>query len=181
VSWHVDPIDGTANFVYDLPAWCTSIGIIDDDGPVVGAVYLPVTDELFSAARGRGATLGSTPIRCSEATDLRRALVATGFSYLADRRMVQAARLARLIGDIRDVRRNGSAAIDLCSVACGRVDAYYEEHLNSWDLAAGVLIADEAGATTSDFSGGPAGTAETVAAAPGVHAALLDAIAAASD
>lgn len=176
-AWHVDPIDGTANFVYDLPNWCTSVAVVDDDGSVAGAVYLPVTDELFSASRGGGATLNGDPVRCSMATDLGQALVATGFSYSAQRRRRQGRRLAELIDQVRDVRRLGSAATDLCLVACGRVDAYFEEHLNSWDLAAGVLIAAEAGAITSDFSGGSAGPAETVAAAPGVHRALLDAIA----
>jgi myo-inositol-1(or 4)-monophosphatase len=178
LEWHVDPIDGTANFVYDLPTWCTSIGVVDGDGPVVGAVYVPVTDELFSAARGSGATRNGVPIRCSHAGSLAQALVGTGFSYSAERRRPQAARLAALLPVVRDVRRFGSAAIDLCLVACGRLDAYYEEHLNSWDLTAGVLIAAEAGATTSDFGGRPASTTATVAAGPGVHAALLAAIAA---
>jgi fructose-1,6-bisphosphatase/inositol monophosphatase family enzyme len=178
LEWHVDPIDGTANFVYDLPAWCTSVAVVDGAGPLAGAVYVPVTDELFSAARGLGATRNGEPIRCSTADSLAGAMVATGFSYLADRRAHQATRLALLLPLVRDVRRLGSAAIDLCLVACGRVDAYFEEHLNSWDLAAGVLIAAEAGAVTSDLAGAAAGPASTVAAAPGVHRALLDAIAA---
>lgn len=178
LEWHVDPIDGTANFVYDLPAWCTSVAVVDADGPLAGAVYVPVTDELFSAHRGGGASRNGAPIRCSTVGGLAHAMVATGFSYVATRREHQAARLALLIPRIRDVRRLGSAAIDLCLVACGRVDAYYEEYLNSWDLAAGVLIAAEAGAVTSDLTGGLAGPGSTVAAAPGVHRALLDAIAA---
>lgn len=177
-EWHIDPIDGTANFVYDLPSWCTSIGIVDGEGPLAGAVYAPVTGELFSAARGRGATLNGVAISCSAVSDLERALVGTGFGYSASRRAVQADRLARLLPSVRDVRRLGSAAIDLCLVACGRLDAYYEEHLNSWDIAAAVLIAAEAGATTSDFAGGPPRPAETVAAAPGVHRQLLELLAA---
>ena len=176
LEWHVDPIDGTVNFVYDLPAWCTSVAVTDADGPLAGAVFVPPTGELFSAARGAGATLDGTPITCSDADDLATALVATGFSYDPRRRGQQAMRVARLIADVRDVRRFGSAALDLCSVACGRIDAYYEEHLNSWDIAAGVLIAAEAGAATSDFGGGAAGPAETVAASPGVHRALIAAI-----
>lgn len=176
-QWHVDPIDGTVNFVYDLPNWCTSIAVVDADGSIAGAVYVPVTDELFSAARGRGATLNGSPITCSTASDLEQALVATGFSYSADRRARQADRLARLLPRVRDVRRLGSAAIDLCLVACGRVDAYFEEHLNSWDIAAAVLIAAEAGATASDFAGGPPRPAATVAAAPGIHGQLLDLLA----
>lgn len=176
LEWHVDPIDGTVNYVYDLPAWCTSVAVVDADGPLAGAVFAPVAGELFSAARGAGATLDGAPISCSTADDLSTALVATGFSYLAERRTAQAARIARIITEVRDVRRFGSAALDLCTVAAGRVDAYYEEHLNSWDLAAGILVAAEAGATTSDFHGGAAGPDATVAAAPGIHQALLAAL-----
>ena len=177
LAWHVDPIDGTANFVYDLPSWCTSVAVVDDDGSLAGAVYVPVTEELFSAARGHGATRNGHAIRCSSATVLAEALVGTGFSYAAERRAAQARRLVELLPAVRDIRRLGSAALDLCLVACGRLDAYFEEHLNSWDLAAGVLIAAEAGARTSDFDHGRAGTTATVAAAPGVHAALLELIA----
>lgn len=177
LEWHIDPIDGTANFVYGLGAWCTSVAVLDVQGPLVGAVYAPVTDELYSAARDAGATLNGAAIHCSPATDLGHSLLGTGFSYSADRRARQAARLAQLIGDVRDVRRFGSAALDLCFVASGRLDAYFEEFLNSWDLAAGILIAGEAGATTSNLAGGVAGTDSTVAAAPGIHQALLEAIA----
>ncbi|HYN33543.1 MAG TPA: inositol monophosphatase family protein [Ilumatobacteraceae bacterium] len=173
LEWHIDPIDGTANFVYDLPSWCTSVAVVDSDGPLAGAVYIPLTNELFSAARGRGATLDGVSIACSSATELSRALVATGFSYTAEQRAGQARRLAFLLPDVRDVRRLGSAAIDLCFVACGRLDAYFEEYLNSWDFAAGVLIAQEAGAITSDLMGGRAGSVATVAAAPGIHRDLV--------
>jgi myo-inositol-1(or 4)-monophosphatase len=174
LEWHIDPIDGTVNFVYDLPAWCTSVAVVDRHGPLAGAVYVPVTDELFSAARGGGATRNGEPIRCSTATDLTMALIGTGFNYSPGTRARQAERLALLLPRVRDVRRYGSAALDLCMAACGRLDAYFEEHLNSWDLAAGVLIAAEAGATTSNFAGGPADTDAVVAAAPGLHRSLLD-------
>jgi len=176
LEWHIDPIDGTANFVYDLPSWCTSVAVVDADGPLAGAVYIPVTDELFSAARGLGATLDHAAISCSAVSELSQALLGTGFSYSAERRAGQARRLDRLLPAVRDVRRLGSAAIDLCFVACGRLDAYFEEYLNSWDLAAGVLIAQEAGATTSDLHGGPAGSVATVAAAPRIHQALVTTI-----
>jgi myo-inositol-1(or 4)-monophosphatase len=176
LAWHIDPIDGTANFVYDLPAWCTSVAVVDEHGPLVGAVFAPVTQELFSAARGAGATLNGTPIRCSNASDLTMALIATGFNYSPATRRRQAERLASLLPRVRDVRRFGSAALDLCFVAAGRFDAYFEEHLNSWDLAAGVLIASEAGATTSNLVGGSADTTAVVAAAPLVHRALVDLI-----
>jgi myo-inositol-1(or 4)-monophosphatase len=174
LEWHIDPIDGTVNFVYDLPAWCTSVAVVDQHGPLAGAVYVPVTDELFSAARGEGATRNGEPIHCSRATDLSMALIGTGFNYSPSTRELQAARVARLLPHVRDMRRYGSAALDLCMAACGRLDAYFEEHLNSWDLAAGVLIAAEAGATTSNFAGGPADTDAVVVAAPGLHHALLD-------
>ena len=174
LEWHIDPIDGTVNFVYDLPAWCTSVAVVDRHGSLAGAVYVPVTDELFSAARGAGATRNGEPIHCSAATDLTMALIGTGFNYAPSTREHQAVRLALLLPRVRDVRRYGSAALDLCMAACGRLDAYFEEHLNSWDLAAGVLIAAEAGATTSNFTGGPADTDAVVAAAPGLHRALLD-------
>ena len=107
---------------------------------------------------------------------LDEALIATGFAYRAERRRHQAERLVGMIDRVRDVRRGGSAALDLCLVACGRLDGYYEEYLNSWDLAAGVLIAQEAGATTSDLDGGPATSVATVAAAPGIHRALVELI-----
>ncbi len=174
LEWHIDPIDGTVNFVYDLPAWCTSVAVVDRYGPLAGAVYVPVTDELFSAARGAGATRNGEPIHCSSSADLPMALIGTGFNYSPSTRERQAERLARLLPHVRDMRRYGSAALDLCMVACGRLDAYFEEHLNSWDLAAGVLIAAEAGATTSNFAGGPADTDAVVAAAPDLHRALVE-------
>jgi myo-inositol-1(or 4)-monophosphatase len=184
VAWHIDPIDGTANFLYDLPAWCTSVAAVVADGPITnalaGAVYLPVTDEMFAAHRRGGATLNGTLVRASGADDIAIALVGTGFSYLTDRRVVQADRISVLLPQVRDIRRYGSAAIDLAFVACGRLDAYFEEHLNSWDMAAGLLIAAEAGAIVSDYDGDLPDERSAIAAAPGVHAALLAAISDAS-
>lgn len=173
-TWLLDPIDGTTNFVYDLPSWCTSVAVATDEGTVAGAVYVPVTDELYAARHGAGATLDGRTIRCSERAEVHLALVATGFGYRAEIRQAQASRVAALIGEIRDVRRLGSAAIDLCHVASGRVDAYYEEHLNAWDAAAGVLIAAEAGAVATDLRGGPARPEELLVAAPALHADLLE-------
>jgi myo-inositol-1(or 4)-monophosphatase len=173
VRWLVDPIDGTTNFLYGLPGYAVSIAAADDDGPLVGAVYVPATDELFSAGRGQGATLNGARIGCSSTTDLGQALVATGFSYLADRRRSQAQRVASMIGDVRDIRRLGAASVDLCHAAAGRVDAYFEEHLGPWDLAAGELVAREAGCRTGDFSGGPVRPAEVLVAPP----ALFDQLA----
>ncbi|NND74394.1 MAG: inositol monophosphatase [Ilumatobacter sp.] len=180
IAWHIDPIDGTANFLYDQPAWCTSIAAVDEHGSLAGAVYAPVADELFSAARGDGATLNGERVTVSSVDRLETALVGTGFSYLPERRSLQAERLRLLLPAVRDIRRLGSAALDLCYVACGRLDAYFEEHLNSWDLAAGVLIATEAGAVASDLEGDAVTGGAVLASSPGVHDLLLDAIRVAS-
>ena len=180
ISWYVDPIDGTTNFVYGLPLWSTSIAAADADGMVVGVVYAPVIGELFAATRGGGATLGGRPIHCSDRSDLGLALVGTGFAYAAARRQEQAAILAELIGSVRDVRRLGSAALDLCYVAAGRYDAYFETGLNSWDSAAGELIAREAGCRSGDHHGGPAQPAELLVATPAIFAELQTRLAAAT-
>lgn len=172
-AWHVDPIDGTTNYVYDHQAWSCSVAVAHGDEMIAGAVAVPPVDELFSAHLGGGATLNGVAVRASDRSDVSLALVGTGFAYDAHVRRTQAAIVARLIGEVRDVRRLGSAAYDLCMVACGRLDVYYERHLNSWDAAAGELIAREAGAITSDTSGARARPDDTVAAAPGVHDAFL--------
>ena len=151
----------------------TSVAAADGDGMIAGAVYAPVLGELFAAGRGRGATLGGQPITCSDRTDVGLALVATGFSYQADRRRRQAATVAHLIGSVRDIRRLGSAALDLCYVAAGRYDAYYESGLNSWDAAAGELIATEAGCRSGDFRGGPPVPAELLVTTPGIFDAMV--------
>ena len=172
-AWHVDPIDGTTNYVYDHQAWSCSVAVAHGDEMIAGAVAVPAVDELFSAQLDGGATLNGSPIRASDRDDAALALVGTGFAYDAEVRRAQAEVVANLIGDVRDIRRLGSAAYDLCMVACGRLDVYYERHLNSWDAAAGELIAREAGAVTSDSDGGAARPDDTVAAAPRVHAAFL--------
>lgn len=177
ISWFVDPIDGTTNFVYDLPLWSTSIAAGDADGMLAGAVYVPVLGELFAASRGGGATLGGEPISCSDRDDLALALVATGFSYDAGRRREQATIVRDLISRVRDVRRLGSAAIDLCYVAAGRYDAYYETGLNAWDAAAGELIAREAGCRSGDHRGGPPSPGELVVATPAIFDELQDLLA----
>jgi myo-inositol-1(or 4)-monophosphatase len=172
-AWYIDPIDGTTNFVYDLPSWCCSVGVAHHDRMVAGAVFVPALGELYTAGAGQGATLDGRRLAVRDEVELGRALVATGFSYDARRRRAQAAVVASLIGDVRDIRRSGSAAVDLCMLAAGRVDVYYEAGLNSWDMAAGELIAREAGAVTSDFGGGPARPAEMLAAVPALHAAFV--------
>ena len=160
VRWVIDPIDGTTNYIYGHPGYAISIAVEIDGEAAVGVVCDPVHSELFSAIRGRGATRNGESVTASGETDLASALVATGFGYEPSMRTGQAELLSRLIGSIRDIRRMGAAAVDLCSVACGRVDAYYERGLNHWDLAAGSLIAAEAGATVGELGDG------TVVAAP---------------
>jgi myo-inositol-1(or 4)-monophosphatase len=173
VSWLVDPIDGTTNFVYGVPQWATSVAALDADGTIAGAVYVPAMGELFTAGRGRGATLNGAPISCSGCTDVSLALIATGFGYRPEDRRRQAAVLERVIPSVRDIRRIGSAAIDLCYTACGRVDAYYEAGLNPWDVAAGELVALEAGCRSGDFEGGPSVASRVLVAAPAIFDDLV--------
>ena len=155
IRWLIDPIDGTTNYLYGLPGYAVSIAAVDATGGLVGVVHLPATDETFVGVRGHGATCNGEPIGCSSTDRLDQALVGTGFSYVPERRTVQARRVAAVIGHVRDIRRLGAAAADLCYVAAGRLDVYYEEHLNPWDLAAGEVIAREAGCRVGDFTGGP--------------------------
>lgn len=174
VVWVIDPIDGTTNFLYDLPGFSISIAARVDGVDLVGAVHDPIRDERFRALQGGGATRNGAPIHASAKADLGTALVATGFSYEADRRRAQAEALTILLPEVRDIRRFGGAALDLCAVACGRVDAYYERGLGPWDCAAGAVIAAEAGAIVQDRQ--PPGGA-FAAAAPGIAAeffALVD-------
>jgi myo-inositol-1(or 4)-monophosphatase len=172
LSWYVDPIDGTTNFMYGLPMWSTSVAVRDADGTVAGAVYVPDTAELFTAARGGGATRNGRPIRASGQASLALTLVATGFGYQPEERDRQARRFARLARFVRDIRRTGSAAIDLAYTAAGFFDAFYEENLNWWDMAAGELIARESGCSSGDFHGGAASPRELLVAAPGVFGEL---------
>ena len=177
ITWHIDPIDGTTNFYFDVPMWAVSIGAVDEHGPLAGAVYVPALGEMFSGARGEGSTLNGMPIGVRENNDLADALVCTGYSYQISERAVHAKRVADIVMNVRDIRRFGAAAIDLCFVACGRLDAYFEEHLNSWDLIAGQVIATEAGAVFSDYVGNAVTPAQVLAATPGVHADLIHLIA----
>ncbi len=172
LRWVIDPLDGTTNYLYGIPGWGVSIAAEAADGVVAGAVYDPVHSELFTALRGGGARCNDEPIACSNQSRLGLALVATGFGYDPERRRGQGEVLARLIGDIRDIRRIGAAAVDLCSVACGRVDAYFERGLSWWDLAAGALIATEGGAVVTSLDGGPVAAGSVVAAAPGIAETL---------
>lgn len=148
--WVIDPVDGTTNLLYDIPGYSISIGVQVEGSTVAGAVFDPVRDELFSASQGGTATRNGATIRASSATELSSSLVVTGFSYRAEQHRAQAVTLETVLPEVRDIRRLGGAALDLCSVACGRVDAFYERGLSPWDSAAGALIAAEAGATVDD-------------------------------
>ena len=174
VRWVVDPIDGTVNYLYGLPQWAVSIGVEVEGVTVAGVVFNPVADELFTAVLGGGASLNGRALSCSSASELSQALVATGFGYDVRRRTAQAAVMQTVLPAVRDVRRQGAGALDLCSVAAGRVDAYYEQGLEPWDMSAGLLIATEAGARTGGLRGREPSHDLVLAAAPGVFGALHD-------
>ncbi|HET8618258.1 MAG TPA: inositol monophosphatase family protein [Acidimicrobiales bacterium] len=172
LRWVVDPLDGTTNYLYGHPGWGVSIAAEDASGVVAGVVADATHASLFTATRGGGARRDGAAIRVSGCTDLATALVGTGFSYSAERRRGQAEVLVGLLPRIRDIRRMGAAAVDLCSVACGRLDAYYERGLAPWDLAAGGLVATEAGAVLTALDGGPVRPDSVLAAGPGIAAPL---------
>ena len=184
ITWVIDPIDGTVNYLYQIPAYCVSVAaVIGDAGaagqwqPVAGAVCNPLTEETFHARAGGGARVlradDDTAITVNTVDVLLQSLVATGFGYLPQARARQGEVLGALLPQIRDIRRAGSAALDLCAVAQGAVDAYYESGLHPWDLAAGWIIATEAGALVTGLNDLAPGEAAVVAAGPGIHASLL--------
>jgi myo-inositol-1(or 4)-monophosphatase len=173
IRWVIDPLDGTTNYLYRLPAFAVSIAAEDDQGSLVAAVYDPSHAEVFSAIRGVGAWCNGRPLLVAGTNSLEQALVATGFSYQPGERKRQAQALVEILPAVRDIRRVGAAAIDLCWVAAGRVDAYFERGLQPWDLAAGELIAREAGAWVGGFDGGPPRAGNVVAAAPHLREPLL--------
>jgi myo-inositol-1(or 4)-monophosphatase len=166
VRWVVDPVDGTVNFLYRLPAWAVSIGCESGGEVVAGVVYDVPRDVTWTAVRGGGAFRDGEPIRASTATSLAQTLLATGFSYESDRRARQGAIIADLLPRVRDIRRLGSGALDLCSAAAGHVDAYFEQGLHPWDLAAGGLIAREAGCRVAGLHGAAAARPLVIAAPP---------------
>jgi myo-inositol-1(or 4)-monophosphatase len=177
--WVIDPLDGTTSFVHTYPCWSVSIALLRGGQPVVGVVYNVPADEMVSAEAGEGATRNGERLRCEGAEVLERALLATGFPYDRGEPLErQLHLLRRLLTPAHDIRRDGSAAVDLCHVAGGRVDGYWELNLQPWDFAAGVLIVEEAGGVVTDFHG-KAWTPETrdiIAANPALHAVMLDAV-----
>ncbi len=177
IRWVIDPIDGTVNYLYGLTGWAVSVGVEQDGEAVAGAVFAPSRGELWQGVLGEGSTLNGRPLRCTAVTELSQALVATGFGYDARRRAAQATLLPELLPSVRDIRREGAGALDLCSVAAGRVDAYFEQGLSPWDLSAGGLIAREAGARVAGLHGRAASHALVIAAGPAVFDVLHDLLA----
>lgn len=193
VRWIVDPLDGTVNYLYGLPDWAVSIAAEVGGRVVAGAVCAPRRDALYGAVAGGGAWRASLsspgtsfsnrshdvpadrqPLACTGDVPLSRALIATGFGYERGRRAVQGQVLSAVLPRVRDIRRNGACAVDLCSLAAGNVDGYYERGVQYWDIAAGTLIAREAGAVVAGLAGKPAGPSMIVGAGPGLFAELHD-------
>jgi myo-inositol-1(or 4)-monophosphatase len=176
-AWLIDPLDGTVNYAHGVPTFSVSIAYAHDGAVVLGAVYDPLRDELFTAERGRGAWRNRQPIHASLSAELQRSLLVTGFPYdiqtSSHDNLDNYARFSRLC---QGVRRLGSAAIDLCYVACGRFDGYWELSINPWDVAAGGLIASEAGARVTAVDGTPdyvTPPCSLLAASPALHAKML--------
>ncbi|MFH9862519.1 inositol monophosphatase family protein [Streptomyces sp. NPDC017202] len=177
IRWVIDPLDGTVNYLYGLPTWAVSIAAEQDGETVVGVVAIPMRGETYRAVRGGGAWAtgaweGERRITCRPPAPLEQALVSTGFNYVTEVRTHQADVSRQLIPLLRDIRRGGSAAVDLCDVAAGRLDGYYERGLHPWDLAAGDLIAREAGALTGGRPGERPSRELAIAATPGVFEPL---------
>ncbi|MFF8606324.1 inositol monophosphatase family protein [Streptomyces sp. NPDC015346] len=174
VRWVIDPLDGTVNYLYGLPTWAVSIAAERDGETLVGVVEAPMRRETYHAVLGGGAYAGERRLAARPPAPLDQALISTGFAYVQTRRARQAEVARHLVPRLRDIRRGGSAAIDLCDVAAGRLDGYYERGLNPWDLAAGDLIAREAGALTGGRPGERPSGELTVAAPPGVFEPLQE-------
>ena len=173
ITWVIDPLDGTVNYLYGLPGWNVSIAAKDEDGVLVGVVYAPSINGFWSAIRGEGAKYNGNKIKCNDPVTLDKSLLATGFAYDLNLRVSQGETMAKLLPKIRDLRRNGAAAVDLCYVAMGAIDGYFEGSLKEWDYAAGGLIATEAGAVISGRGGRAADSDLVVCAGPALHAQLL--------
>lgn len=174
--WIIDPLDGTTNFAHGLALFCVSIALEIDGRIELGVVYDPIADELFTAERGEGARRNGEPLRVSGCARLIDALLCTGFPYtVQENRQSQVEVFGAFLGRARAVRRLGSAALDLCYVAAGRLDGFWEERLHPWDVAAGGLLVEEAGGVVTDYAGGPLdlGRGQIVACTPALHDALL--------
>ena len=176
--WIVDPLDGTLNYAHGFPFYCVSIGLEVDGRLEVGVVLDSVRNELFTAVRGGGALLNGAPITVTQETELRRSMLATGFSYDPESAVNNVEIMGRMLGRCRTVRRPGAAALDLAYVACGRIDGFWELKLNAWDVAAGVLLVTEAGGRVTDGAGEPYNVHEKVLVSSNgtIHEAMLEAL-----
>jgi myo-inositol-1(or 4)-monophosphatase len=175
--WIIDPLDGTVNFAHGFPVFCVSIACETDGVIEYGVVYDPLRDELFEGRRGEGAWRNGHPIRVSGTARMDRALIATGFPYdIRERVDASMARLGRVVASAQGVRRAGAAALDMCYIACGRFDGYFEENLKPWDTAAGIVIVTEAGGKVTTFDGGDYDifAPNIVVSNGGLHAELLE-------
>jgi myo-inositol-1(or 4)-monophosphatase len=170
ITWVIDPLDGTVNYFYGLPGWNVSIAAKDKDGSIVGVVTAPTINSIWWATRGGGAFYNGHQIHCNDPIALDRSLIATGFQYDVSHRISQLEDFSKLVPIVRDLRRNGAAAVDLCHVAMGALDGYYEAGLKEWDWAAGALVATEAGATFKHYGQGPMRI--SMAAGPSLHSQL---------
>lgn len=183
LTWIVDPIDGTTNYLYGIPHYAISIAVVEGDpdpltwDALAGVVHNPASGEMFTAVRGGGALLGDRTVRVADPVPLEAALVATGFAYAAGTRSEQGALIARLLPEVRDIRRLGTASLDLCFVASGRTDAFFERTLSPWDHAAGALVAREAGAAVFGVDRRPPDRKLLVAGHPELAEALADRLA----
>ena len=171
ITWVIDPLDGTVNYFYGLPGWNVSIAAKDKNGVIVGVVTAPTINSTWWATLGGGAFFNGHAIRCNDPVELNRALIATGFQYDIAHRSKQLEDISKLVPIVRDIRRAGAAAVDLCHVAMGALDAYYEAGLKEWDWSAGGLIAREAGATFAQYGQVPQQI--SMAAGPHLHQQLV--------
>jgi myo-inositol-1(or 4)-monophosphatase len=174
--WLIDPLDGTTNYAHDFPVFCISIALLHREESVLGVVYDPTREEMFTARRGQGAELNGIAVRVSREDDLGKSLLATGFPYdIRESRVNNLDHFARLAVKAQAVRRCGSAALDLCHTACGRFDGFWEMKLAPWDMEAGALIVEEAGGRISNFLGGPfqAGRGEILATNGLIHEQMV--------
>jgi myo-inositol-1(or 4)-monophosphatase len=175
--WYVDPLDGTTNYAHSYPVFASSIALVRDGVVIAAAVYDPMRQELFTAERGAGSRLNGAPIRTTQESQLISSLLITGFPYDIHTKTAQRLRLFhRFLGEARGVRRDGSAALDLCYVAAGRADGFWEERLSPWDFLAGILILEEAGGKTTRFDGSPLPCAadEILSTNGALHPAMIE-------
>jgi myo-inositol-1(or 4)-monophosphatase len=173
IHWYVDPLDGTINYLYGIPHWAVAICCADPSGPLAGVVYEPLRGELFEATRGGGSRCGERALAVTAKSDLATALLATGFAYVAESRERQGRLLAHVLGAVRDLRRAGSASLDLAFVAAGRLDGYFESVDKPWDWMAGALLVTEAGGRVTQLHPSDPALPRIVASAPGIHDDLL--------